>query len=204
MIRVFVAAPTVAMRLALCARLDGPGIVVVGDGPTLDGAPTDVDVLVLGDADRLPMSAGALPDTGARAVVALADDDRPARALRGMLLRGWAIVSPEASAAELRAATTAAAQGFAVLPAAVATRLLPERVPLSDVGLAESPESLTPREREVLELLAHGLSNRQIGERLGISEHTAKFHVASLCGKLGAVSRTEAVSRGVRRGLLTL
>ncbi len=204
MIRVFVAAPTVAMRLALCARLDGPGIVVVGDGPTLDGAPTDVDVLVLGDADRLPMSAGALPDTGARAVVALADDDRPARALRGMLLRGWAIVSREASAAELRAATTAAAQGFAVLPAAVATRLLPERVPLSDVGLAESPESLTPREREVLELLAHGLSNRQIGERLGISEHTAKFHVASLCGKLGAVSRTEAVSRGVRRGLLTL
>jgi two-component system nitrate/nitrite response regulator NarL len=204
MIRVFVAGPTVAMRLALCARLDGPGIVVVGDGPTLDGAPTDVDVLVLGDADRLPMSAGALPDTGARAVVALTDDDRPARALRGMLLRGWAIVSREASAAELRAATTAAAQGFAVLPAAVATRLLPERVPLSDGGLAESPESLTPREREVLELLAHGLSNRQIGERLGISEHTAKFHVASLCGKLGAVSRTEAVSRGVRRGLLTL
>jgi two-component system nitrate/nitrite response regulator NarL len=204
MIRVFVAAPTVAMRLALCARLDGPGIVVVGDGPTLDGAPTDVDVLVLGDADRLPMSAGALPDTGARAVVALADDERPARALRGMLLRGWAIVSREASAAELRAATTAAAQGFAVLPAAVATRLLPERVPLSDDGLAESPESLTPREREVLELLAHGLSNRQIGARLGISEHTAKFHVASLCGKLGAVSRTEAVSRGVRRGLLTL
>ena len=204
MIRVFVAAPTAAMRLALCARLDGPGIVVVGDGPTLDGAPTDVDVLVLGDADRLPMGAGALPDTGARAVVALADDDRPARALRGMLLRGWAIVSREASAADLRAATTAAAQGFAVLPAAVATRLLPERVPLSDVGLAESPESLTPREREVLELLAHGLSNRQIGERLGISEHTAKFHVASLCGKLGAVSRTEAVSRGVRRGLLTL
>ena len=204
MIRVFVAAPTVALRLALCARLDGPGIVVVGDGPTLEGAPTDVDVLVLGDADRLPMSAGALPDTGARAVVALADDDRPARALRGMLLRGWAIVSREASAAELRAATTAAAQGFAVLPAAVATRLLPERVPLSDDGLAESTESLTPREREVLELLAHGLSNRRIGERLGISEHTAKFHVASLCGKLGAVSRTEAVSRGVRRGLLTL
>jgi DNA-binding NarL/FixJ family response regulator len=204
MIRVFVAAPTVAMRLALCARLDGPGIVVVGNGPTLDGAPTDVDVLVLGDADRLPMSAGALPDTGASAVVALADDDRPARALRGMLLRGWAVVSREASAAELRAATTAAAQGFAVLPAAVATRLLPERVPLSDHGLAESPESLTPREREVLELLAHGLSNRQIGERLGISEHTAKFHVASLCGKLGAASRTEAVSRGVRRGLLTL
>ena len=68
----------------------------------------------------------------------------------------------------------------------------------------ETHEPLTPREREVLELLAHGLSNRQIAERLGISEHTAKFHVAAISGKLGAASRTEAVSRGVRRGLITL
>ena len=65
-------------------------------------------------------------------------------------------------------------------------------------------EALTPREREVLELLAHGLSNRRIADALAISEHTAKFHVAAVCAKLGAASRTEAVSRGVRRGLITL
>jgi len=56
----------------------------------------------------------------------------------------------------------------------------------------------------VLELLAHGLSNRQIADALAISEHTAKFHVASVSAKLGASSRTEAVRLGVRRGLITL
>jgi DNA-binding NarL/FixJ family response regulator len=74
---------------------------------------------------------------------------------------------------------------------------------LADPSSARA-ERLTPREREVLELLGQGLSNRQIAQRLGISEHTAKFHVGSLSGKLGASSRTEAVSRGIRRGLITL
>jgi DNA-binding NarL/FixJ family response regulator len=204
MIRVFVAAPTAALRVALRARLDGPGIAVIGDGPTPDGAPLDVDVLVIGDAERLLVGTGGLPETGARAVVALADDERPARTLRALPLRGWAIVSRDAPAVELRAATTAAAQGFTVLPATLANRLLPGRLAVADEGLDERLEPLTPREREVLELLAHGLSNRQIAERLGISEHTAKFHVAAVSAKLGASSRTEAVSRGVRRGLITL
>jgi two-component system, NarL family, response regulator YdfI len=203
-IRVFVTAPTAGLRLALRARLDGPGIAVVGDGPTPDGAPLDVDVVVIGDAERLLVGAGGLPETGTRAVVALADDERPARTLRALPLRGWAIVSRDAPAAELRAAATAAAQGFTVLPATLAARLLPARLAAADEGLDEPLEPLTPREREVLELLAHGLSNRQIAERLGISEHTAKFHVAAVSAKLGASSRTEAVSRGVRRGLLTL
>jgi two-component system nitrate/nitrite response regulator NarL len=204
MIRVFVAASTAALRLALRARLDGPGLVVVGDGPTPDGAPADVDVVVIGHAERLLVSADALAEVGARAVVALADDERPARTLHGLPLRGWAIVSREASAAELQAATTAAAQGFTVLPATLSARLLPARAPAPEGGTEETLEPLTPREREVLDLLAHGLSNRQIAERLGISEHTAKFHVAAVSGKLGAASRTEAVSRGVRRGLITL
>jgi DNA-binding NarL/FixJ family response regulator len=204
MIRVFVAAPTPAARLALRARLDGAGMTVVGDGPTPEGAPVDVDVVVIGDAERLLVSADALSDVGARAVVALVDDARAARTLRGMPLRGWAIVSREASAVELRAATTAAAQGYTVLPATLAARLLAARVPASSAELDEPPEPLTPREREVLELLGQGLSNHQIAERLGISEHTAKFHVAAVCGKLGAANRTEAVSRGVRRGLITL
>ena len=204
MIRVFVAAPTGALRLGLRARLDGPGIDVVGAGPTPDGAPSDVDVVVIGDAELLRVGAGALAEAGTRAVVALADDERPARTLRGMPLRGWAIVSRDAPADELRAATTAAAHGFTVLPAWLAARLLPARGMGPGEGLDDRPEPLTPREREVLELLGQGLSNRQIAERLGISEHTAKFHVASVSGKLGASSRTEAVSRGVRRGLITL
>ena len=65
-------------------------------------------------------------------------------------------------------------------------------------------EPLTPREVEVLELLAEGLPNRAIAARLGISDQTVKFHVASISGKLGAANRTDAVRRGVRRGLITL
>ena len=65
-------------------------------------------------------------------------------------------------------------------------------------------EQLTPREGEVLRLLADGLGNKDIAVKLGISEHTIKFHIHSLLGKLGAASRTEAVTRGLRSGLIEL
>jgi len=65
-------------------------------------------------------------------------------------------------------------------------------------------ESLTPREIQVLELLAEGLPNKSIAARLGISDQTVKFHVASIAGKLGAANRTDAVRLAVRRGLVTL
>ena len=65
-------------------------------------------------------------------------------------------------------------------------------------------EAITPRENEVLELLALGLTNKAIAGRLGISDQTVKFHVASLLGKLGAHNRTDAVRRSARRGVITL
>ena len=65
-------------------------------------------------------------------------------------------------------------------------------------------EALTARELEVLTLMAEGLTNKRIAERLGISDQTVKFHVAAIAGKLGAVNRTDAVRRGVRRGLVAL
>ncbi len=65
-------------------------------------------------------------------------------------------------------------------------------------------EHLTPREREVLELVAEGMSNRAIAERLGNSEHTVKFHVSSLLGKLGAATRAELVAIAIRRGLIMI
>lgn len=69
---------------------------------------------------------------------------------------------------------------------------------------APSVESLTPRELEVLALVAEGRSNKAIADLLGISDQTVKFHVASITGKLGAANRTEAVRRAVRRGLIVL
>jgi DNA-binding NarL/FixJ family response regulator len=65
-------------------------------------------------------------------------------------------------------------------------------------------EALTARELEVLEALGEGLSNKSIAARLGITEHTVEFHVSAIFSKLGAENRTDAVRRGVRRGLITL
>src|SRR5262252_4959667 len=102
--------------------------------------------------------------------------------------------------ATLAAARAAALDADAVL---VANREMAS----ADRGGGDSfavEEALTPREVQVLELLAEGLANKAIAERLGISDQTVKFHVASISGKLGAVNRTDAVRRAVRRGLITL
>ena len=77
----------------------------------------------------------------------------------------------------------------------------------SGVDDEETPavaEPLTPRELDVLGLLAEGLPNKAIAERLGISDQTVKFHVAAVIAKLGAANRTDAVRRGVRRGLIVI
>jgi DNA-binding NarL/FixJ family response regulator len=72
----------------------------------------------------------------------------------------------------------------------------------SDLTLDQ--ERLTAREFEVLRLLSDGLGNREIASRLAISEHTAKFHISSILGKLNVATRTEAVSQGIRRGLIPI
>jgi DNA-binding NarL/FixJ family response regulator len=92
--------------------------------------------------------------------------------------------------------TLAAARASHVPAEAIVVTPRSERVPLG--------EALTPREGEVLELLAEGLSNRTIAARLGISDQTVKFHLASISGKLGARNRTDAVRRAIRLGLVTV
>ena len=77
-------------------------------------------------------------------------------------------------------------------------------VAVSEAGEDSFDEPLTPREVQVLELLAEGLPNKAIAARLHISDQTVKFHVSSISGKLGAKNRTDAVRRAVRRGLITL
>jgi DNA-binding NarL/FixJ family response regulator len=75
---------------------------------------------------------------------------------------------------------------------------------LDDADDLSGIDPLTARELEVIELMAQGLSNKSIATRLGISDQTVKFHVASICGKLGAVNRTDAALRALRRGLIPL
>jgi DNA-binding NarL/FixJ family response regulator len=97
---------------------------------------------------------------------------------------------------------------FLTLAAARATEIEADAIMLAGEREGHDDEALTepltPREREVLALVAEGLSNKAIAQELGISDQTVKFHVASITGKLGAANRTEAVRRAVRRGLIVL
>ncbi len=112
----------------------------------------------------------------------------------------------DAGGEEIIAATTAVAGGLTVLDRRLATEAL-AAIARPRVALEAAPtsdEPLTAREREVLQLLAQGIPNKQIAQRLRISEHTVKFHVSAIMAKLGAASRTEAVTTAARRGLLLL
>jgi two-component system, NarL family, response regulator DevR len=99
---------------------------------------------------------------------------------------------------EVTAAVRAAAAGESVISPELLARLLPR----FGRGKVQSPDELTEREREVLALVAEGLSNAAIAERLVVSVHTVRNHIASLSAKLGAHSKLEALSIAVRQGLL--
>lgn len=154
------------------------------DGLVSSGLASDFSVVVLVEPESLAASSAALRE-GVRAF--LPND-----------------VSPE----QLVAALQAAASGLLVLhPSQVSAQVAANgfaSMPNRSRELNELAEPLTPRESEVLQMLAGGLGNKEIAAKLVISEHTVKFHVASILGKLGAATRTEAVSLGIRRGLVLL
>ncbi|MBV8551148.1 MAG: response regulator transcription factor [Acidobacteriaceae bacterium] len=108
-----------------------------------------------------------------------------------------------AFAAEIAAAVMAAANDLTVLTSSQARRWLPGSEP-NGRPRERLVEPLTPRELQVLRMLADGLGNKEIAGRLGISDHTAKFHVTQILAKLGAATRTEAVTIGIKRGLVPL
>jgi DNA-binding CsgD family transcriptional regulator len=83
-------------------------------------------------------------------------------------------------------------------------RLQSRASPAAARAIEQPVEGLTPREREVLTLLADGLHNREIAGRMGVSEHTVKFHLGAIFGKLGASTRTEAVQKGLRLGMIDI
>ena len=113
--------------------------------------------------------------------------------------RARAVLSRDATADEIVAAVVAVAAGLV----AVQPHTLAASGEFGATGL-DDRERLSPRESEVLIQLARGAGNKQIAAALMISEHTVKFHLASIFAKLGVSSRTEAVTQGVRRGLIML
>jgi DNA-binding NarL/FixJ family response regulator len=198
---VSVVASLPSVRLGLSDMLASHGHTVLGEDEVGDGAA----VWVL-DAPSAPaldaVTAQRYSDTP-RAAVVLSDDAGMANVLARAGLRGWAVLARDADADQLDLAVRSAEAGLVLLDLPVAATSL--SLPSAISSPAGHPlESLTARELQVLQLVAQGLPNKGIARRLGISENTAKFHVASLCGKLGASSRTEAVTLAARRGLILL
>jgi len=114
-----------------------------------------------------------------------------------------AILPRESGMDEILAAIQAAHAGLVLLDPEV-TQNLASRIPTPSAQPAPVLDDLTPRETEVLRMLAEGLGNREVAARLGISDHTVRFHISSILDKLGAATRTEAVTMGIRMGIILL
>ena len=212
MIRVLIVAAYASVRAGLESLLTGAeGIEVVaaasGSADAERQTPEARPDVVL--ADDLPGDRARLLSVlagGDAALVLLGAGRDGLSALSTATLPGWGCLPSEADGAEIAAAVRAAGAGLVVLDRSLLPPLAPwATAPLEVNSAGVTPgEALTAREREVLGLMARGLMNKQIAARLAISPHTVKFHVASVLAKLGAASRTEAVTVGARRGMVSL
>lgn len=204
-IQVAILAPTPALRSGLRALLAaGEDIHIFAEAAVAGqlSLVDDLDVLVLAGAENaLPDLRPWLEELDTPAgLVLLSEEPRAARSLTGLPLRAWGILSAEASEEELLAAVQAVHQGLL----AGAPQFLQPLLGAPAEADENLVEELSEREGQVLQLLAEGLPNKQIALELGISEHTAKFHVSAIYAKLGVTNRTEALRRGARLGLITL
>jgi len=173
------------------------------DGGETDGA-SPPDVLLV-EADTLADPTAREAIDWARAggpVVLLLRDPASEPAAEALRAGVKALLPSGLDGPEIAAAIEAAAAGLVVIDPAVIESMLPPASAISGGASEALAEDLTPRELDVLRLVAAGLGNKEIAPRLQISEHTVKFHLASIMGKLGAGSRTEAVTLGIRHGLI--
>jgi DNA-binding NarL/FixJ family response regulator len=161
----------------------------------------ELDVMVIDSDSIRDLLLQPAPD----AAIVLLTDVSDARSISLLLRSGVrAILSRESAPDDVLSAIYAAYDGLVLLsaPAAESLAAIYGDQPLEDK--AEFSEEITSRETEVLRMLAQGLANKDIAAGLGISEHTVKFHISSILDKLGASTRTEAVTLGIRRGLIPI
>lgn len=209
MIRLLIAAPSAIARAGLeSIGANAPGIEVVGTaslagvGPAIDQyQPDTLLAAVEAHHDDPPEDLIALAGReGAPAIVVLAPELQPSWTGEALRAGIRAVLPGDLGAREILAAVEAAAAGFVVLHPQDLAALGPDRA----AAPAVQTQALSPREVQVLAMLAEGYGNKTIAWKLGISEHTAKFHVASILTKLNAGTRTEAVTLGIRRGLILI
>ena len=209
MARVLVGASSEVVRTGLGAVLaKAPNVQVVGSFPIdtllaqIEDLQPDVVLLDLESAADESLPLEIKDDPLNVAIVVLTDNTEGSWSAEALRSGVRAILPRDATSEEIRAAIQAAAMGLVVLHSAAFDALLspiPERSELEP-----SDQILTPREIEVLRMIAAGLGNKEIASKLTISEHTVKFHISSIFAKLGASSRTEAVTLGIRRGLIMI
>lgn len=214
-IRVLIVAAYPMARVGLAALLGGVAdIEVVGQttgGTALAAAieTTAPTVIILdqpnGDDEPLASLESLLTGRADRAALVLGTDGAEGMVVTALGAGARGYLPRESGGAELVAAVRAVAAGLLVLDPAAAAELLERLVGRPRLPMATAPgQALTPRELEVLQALAGGLTNRAIARRLSVSENTVKFHVSSILTKLSAASRAEAVALAARRGLLLL
>lgn len=209
MIRVTVVASSPIVRAGLEAvlREDSRFAVLNSSGANssmtrLRDTHPEVMLVEVASTDKLATHSGLLRGD-APPTVLLADHLGRAGVRRALHSGVRAILPRDATGPEIVAAIEGAAAGLVVLSAEDMDALLPAAIePLSEELIPG--EALSAREIEVLAMLAEGLGNKDIAARLKISEHTVKFHVSSILGKLGVTTRGEAVARGVREGLIVI
>jgi DNA-binding NarL/FixJ family response regulator len=209
-IRVSIHAPSVVIRAGLESLLSAHQTLQVIDEnrevsrdseASLDDMAPDV-VLVQIESNDGEHAARLADETADGIPVVLLVPD-PAEEWGGAFRQGVrAVLSNRATGQQIAAAIEAVAAGLVVVHAGGLESL-------AGAGILREPrealpEALTAREIEVLRSMAEGLGNKEIASRFGISEHTAKFHVASIMGKLGAANRTEAVMAGIRHGIVLI
>lgn len=212
MIRLFIVAASPLARSGLQNLLAARDVSVAGSADTLETLAAELldiepDVVVLdasgSNPERILEELAATDLAGETPIVVLLDHTPPGFIAEAMRAGVRAILPSQITSQQLTATLRAAVEGLVLLHPSDVQTLFPA-TSLAAAPLAELPEALTRREREVLQMLASGLANKEIAARLAISDHTVKFHVASILGKLGAATRTEAVALGIRRGLVLL
>jgi DNA-binding NarL/FixJ family response regulator len=156
------------------------------------------------DGDIDEFLSGPLKVHRSRRIVLLAEDLTRAETVRLMQSGVKAILPRDSSASEITSALEAVSEGLVAFSPDFLRLLLPAPAEGAEQDFEYLNDPLTSRESEVLALLAGGAGNKEIAAQLRISEHTVKFHVSSILGKLGATTRTEAVSRGYRLGLILI
>lgn len=205
-VRVLVVSPNPLARAGLASLLAGiDGMRAVGSSGVEEAA--SLAAQLLPDVVLLDAADGEPEDLDSIARLSTAQPGLPIVALAGeqaalpqaLSFGASALLPAGVDGGTLSAALAAAVQGLVSIPRRDLAGLLPQEERI-EAAVKAPVESLTHRELEVLQLMARGLTNRQIAKRLQISEHTVKFHAAAILGKLNARSRAEAVARAIGLG----